>query len=288
MSLKLPSRNNKEKQMPKDDTIEQKAVQTVTTSQVDMSVYGATGNLGDNDFDRRDLTYGWLKIAQTNSQVATKGHAKFIPGMQAGMFYDTLTNTILGEKINLIFLKYFRTFVEYSGTKQKKVYVRTIPEKEYRKMEAEKRLVYVEGDGTRTVDTNNMVNEFCNYMVLLPDHLELGVLRFSLGMGSVKQAVKWNTMIDTAFIAPGVKAKKWNFIWELSLSLDTNTKNNSTYWNIGNGSKANATRMNLVPAELAGFVIETFKFFQQTNEETIDNAGASAYHDGDTEDENPL
>jgi len=276
--------------MAEKDTIviDDKKIQVVDTNKIDLTIYSSTGNLGDNDFDRRDLTYGWLKIAQTNSQVATKGHAKFIPGMQAGMFYDTLTNTILGEKIRIVVLKYFRTFVEYSGNKQKKDYVRTIPEKEYRRMEAEKKLVYVEGDGTRTVESNNMIQEFVNYMVILPDHLELGVLRFSLGMGSVKQCIKWNSMIDTAFVAPGVKAKKWNFIWELGLSLDTNPKNQSTYWNIGSGSKVNATRSELVPSDMAGYVIESFKFFQQTNEETIDTAGASSYHDVDVEEDNPL
>lgn len=248
-------------------------------SDEDVADFASTGNMGDNDFEQNDITYGWLKFTQTNSQVATKGHQKYIKGMEAGCFYDTLTNTNLGPSVKLIYLKSFRSYTEYEGAKGEGKFVRSIQRDEFKRLVDAKKIVQVEGEGLKIPEMpTHYVAENMNYMVMVQDRLELGILRFSVGMGSIRQCKVWNTLLDTAFLPDGRAAPKWAYAWKLTLSLDTDKKNHS-YWNFGTGNKANIERQDLVRQPLRSRVIKNFIFFQKTSVETVDKAGESAYHD---------
>ncbi len=250
---------------------------TDVVTQEDAADYASTSGLGDNDFEQSDITYGWLKIAQQNSQVVTRGHAKFIEGLTAGQFYDTLSNTNLGDKVELIYLKFFRSYTEYKGKKGEGEYVRTIGRNEFSKLVEAKKIVNVEGEGLRIPDEpDHFVQETMNYMVREKNHPELGIMRFSVGMGSIRQCKAWDTLIDTAYLPDGRAAPKWAYTWIVGLSLDVD-KNKHSYWNIGVGSKANVVRGERVMQPLRSVVIKNFKFFQETSIEVIDRAGESEY-----------
>jgi hypothetical protein len=258
---------------------------TDIVTQEDMSDYASTSGLGDNDFEQVDITYGWLKIAQQNSNVVTRGHAKFIDGLMAGQFYDTLSNRNLGDKIELIYLKFFRSYTEYEGKKGEGKFVRTINRNEFKRLVDSKIIYQVEGEGLKVVnEPDHFVQETMNYMVRDKNHPELGIMRFSLGMGSIRQCKAWDTLIDTAYLPDGRPAPKWAYSWILGLSLDTD-KGGHNYWNIGVGNKANVTRGERIGQPLRSVVIKNFKFFQETSVEVIDRAGESEYTVGSSTDE---
>lgn len=250
-------------------------------TQDDMADYASTQGLGDGDFDQDDITYGWLKIAQQNSQVVTKGLAKFIPGLTAGQWYDTLSNSILGDTVELIYLKYFRSYVEYKGKKGEGEYVRTIGRPEFKKMVDSGIIFQVEGEGLKVKDKpDHFVQETGNFMVREKNHPELGIMRLSLGMGSIRQIKAWNTLVDTAFLPDGRPAPKWAFSWKLSLSLDQDKAKHS-YWNIGTGNKANVVRGERVQQPLRSVVIKNFTFFQKVSVNVLDESGKSEYDSSD-------
>ncbi len=254
-------------------------------TQDDIADYESTSGLGDNDFEQGDITYGWLKIAQQNSQVVTRGHAKFIDGLTAGQFYDTLSNKNLGDKVELIYLKSFRSYTEYKGKKGEGEYVRTIDRNEFKRLVDSKIIYQVEGEGLKVVnEPDHFVQETINYMIREKNHPELGILRFSLGMGSIRQCKAWNTLIETSYLPDGRPAPKWAYSWILGLSLDTD-KSNHNYWNIGVGSKANVSRGERIQNPLRAIVIKNFTFFQKTSVEVIDRAGESEYDTSSSTDE---
>lgn len=248
---------------------------------IDDGFYGQTGTLGSKDFEQNDITYGWLKIAQANSQVAMKGHQKYIKGMEAGVFYNSMTGEILGSELDLVYLKFFRSYTEYEGEqKGQGEYVRNIPKAEFNAMVKAKAIVSVEGKGLRFPgNEKNYVVEYANYMVCIANRLDLGPLRFQLGMGSIRQVKIWDTLIDTAFLPNEKPAPKWAYAWRVGLALDFNNKTNSSYWNIGQSSQANITRGERVKpgTALAEMVLKGFKFFQENSEEAIDKAGEEEY-----------
>lgn len=265
----------KSKELDTQEDFFKDVVDVVT--QDDANDYASTSGLGDNDFEQSDITYGWLKIAQQNSQVVTRGHAKFIEGLTAGQFYDTLSNKNLGDKIELIYLKFFRSYTEYKGKKGEGEFIRTIGRNEFIKLVEQKKVVNVEGEGLRVPEfPEHFIQETMNYMVRDKNHPELGILRFSLGMGSIRQCKAWDTLIDTAYLPDGRQAPKWAYSWILGLSLDTD-KGNHNYWNIGVGNKANVTRGERIQHPLRSIVIKNFKFFQETSTDIIDKAGESEY-----------
>jgi len=254
----------------------------------DLNDFASTGNMGDNDFEQTDITYGWLKIAQTNSQVATKGHAKYIPGIEAGMYYDTLTNTIFGEKIKLIYLKFFRSYTEYKGKKGDGEFIRSLTRPQFKELLDAGEIVLVEGEGLKVPEfDDHFVQEYANWMVMVEDHPEVGILRYQVGMGSIRQVKVWNTQIDTAVLPGGRPAPKWAYIWELELALDSDG-NNHSYWNFGVGNKANVKRLDIVLQPLRSRVIKNFTFFQKTSVETVDNAGQKTYTDDSYESDEPV
>jgi hypothetical protein len=140
-----------------------------------------------------------------------------------------------------------------------------------------KQIVHVDGEGLKMPDfPDQFVQETMNYMVVEKNRPELGILRFSLGMGSIRQCKAWDTLIDTAFLPDGRSAPKWAYAWKVKLSLDSDGKNHS-FWNIGTGNKANITRGERIMQPLRSHIIKSFTFFQKTSVETVDKAGESEY-----------
>ena len=254
-------------------------------TQEDVEDYASTSGLGDNDFEQVDITYGWLKIAQQSSHVVTRGHAKFIDGLIAGQFYDSLSSSNLGDKVELIYLKFFRSYTEYKGKKGEGEFVRSINRNEFKRLVDSKTIYQVEGDGLRVLGfDDHFVQETMNYMVREKNHPELGIMRFSLGMGSIRQCKAWDTLIDTAYLPDGRPAPKWAYSWILGLSLDVD-KGGHNYWNIGVGNKANVTRGERIMQPMRSVVIKNFKFFQEVSVDTIDKAVEQEYTDTSSTDE---
>ena len=243
-------------------------------SQDELAMLG--GYEQDNDFGSKDLSYGWLRIAQTNSPQATKGHESYIPGLEAGMFFNSLDGTIYGNQINVVYQKFFHSYSVHEPDGKNK-FLRSMTEEEFNAGTASGAIVFMKKgeNGFRGKSAwyfgNDIVKDTNNYMVALPDYPDAGVLRLGLGAGAVKHVKTWNTMLSNTFLAPGKKAPKFAFVWKLTLSLET--KPDGSYFTIGSGAKTTVEKVGPVPSSFLAQAKAGYDWFQGLKPSVVDSAG---------------
>lgn len=65
--------------------------------------YGAQSGVGSEDITRDDFLVPFIRIVQTNSPQLQKRNEKFIKGVEAGMFFNTVTNTLYSGESGFMF-----------------------------------------------------------------------------------------------------------------------------------------------------------------------------------------
>jgi hypothetical protein len=240
----------------------------------------------DDDFGSSDLSYAWLRISQTNSPQATKGHEAYIPGLEPGMFFNSLTGFVYGQSVDLIYQKMFHSFSEHEPDGKNR-FIRSITEDEFEAGKADGTIIFLKkGEaGFRGKSSwylgNNIVKDTINYMVALPNYPEDGVLRLGLSAGgNGKHCKVWNTMLANTYIAPGKKAPKLSFVWKLTLALES--KPDGNYFAIGSGAKTNVEKVGPTPSSFMAQAIAGYNFFQGLDVKTVVEADVPAH------DDNPL
>ena len=189
---------------------------TGTTELANADLY--TSKVISNDFGQGDLSYSWLKIAQSTTEQVKKMSTSRIDGLEEGMFFDSLTSRVFGNSIKLVFLQFFHSFREQTAG-QRGEFVRVIPKDEMEHLKATKECEWVDKVGW-SLQNGNVVKESWNYMVLLPEHLDLGRMRLAFGPGAKKYLNAWNTQIKMARLPSGQPAAPFSIVWELALGLD--------------------------------------------------------------------
>lgn len=240
----------------------------------------------DDDFDKGDLSYGWLAIAQVNSPKAMKSDPTYIQGLEPGMFYNSITGDIYGSEVNVVYQKYFHSF-QLVTNESKPKFIRNITEEEFEAGKVEGNIMFLrKGEGGFKGKSawylgDDIVKETWNYMVALPDHPEAGVLRLGLGAGAVKHVKTWNTMIQNTYLAPGKKAPKFAFVWKLKLSLEK--KADGSYFTIGSGGNTTVEKVGPVPSGFLPQAIAGYEFFQGIGAEAV-----VAAEKAEADEDNPL
>jgi hypothetical protein len=177
----------------------------------------------DDDFESEDFAYGWLRICAANSEVLTDPSKK-IPGMEAGAFFNTMSQKVYGGSVEVIPLKFFRSYSAHEPG-ENGAFIRAIQPEEFKAGN----WVRV-GRGYAMPDGNQCREQF-NYMVLLPNDPEAGILRLALGPGSFSGSKSWNTLIQ------GKGTAKHTQIWKLvSIYNPAPDKTKSAFYAIGKGS----------------------------------------------------
>lgn len=230
----------------------------------------------DNDFGSNDLSYAWLRIAQTNSPQATKGHEAYITGLEAGMFFNSLTGFVYGPSINICYQKFFHSYSVHEADGKNK-FIRSMTEDEFNNGKADGSIIFMKKgeNGFRGKSAwylgADIVKDTNNYMVALPDYPEDGVLRLGLGAGAVKHVKAFNTMLANTFLAPGRKAPKFAFVWKLTLALEQ--KPDGSYFTIGSGAKTTVEKVGPVPSSFIAQASSGYSFFQGIDAKVVDEAG---------------
>jgi hypothetical protein len=234
----------------------------------------------DNDFGSSDLSYAWLRIAQTNSPQATKGHEAFIKDLEPGMWFNSLTAKIYGPSIKVVYQKFFHSFSVHEPDGKNK-FIRSMSEEEFEKGKSSGDVIFLKKgeNGFRGKSGwylgNDLVKNTANYMVALPDYPEDGVIRLGLSVaGAGKHINNWNTQLSNTFIAPGKKAPKFAFIWKLTLSLET--KADGSYYTIGSGAKTTVEKIGPTPSSFMPQAISGYEFFQGLDAKIVADAGEVA------------
>lgn len=177
-----------------------------------------------NDFQSGDFLYGWLRIAQRTTKAILEGTENYIEGLKAGMFFNSLDGTVYGKTVKVSVIKFFRSFSEHQDEKDKK-FIRALSD------EGVKPYLNAYGGISKDVKTTegNLIKEQYNYMVLLPDHPDAGMVRLAVSPGGFMSAKAWNTQINQ-------KSSGYPYagIWEIELKFNDG---DNPYYTIGVGSK---------------------------------------------------
>lgn len=216
-------------------------------------VTGYTGPTGLENIGVDDISMSWLAIAAKNTDAANEDSQDHIEGLKPGLFYVRNLQKVYGKTIKLIALKYFKSYAEYTPTDSK--FVRAVSQAEAKSM-VRVGSVYPQANG-------NVVKESFNFLVILPDDPEAGILRFSLGPGAFKHVKNWLTlMLNT-------KAPIWAPVWEISTTLSTSADGKNTFYSIGADTTL-VKRLGFVDDSIQADVLAAFEQAQSYDE----NAGA--------------
>lgn len=197
-------------------------------------------NTHDDDFGNQDFSYGWLRIAQSNTDQRKRGSEKYIDGLEEGFFFNSMTSEIYHDgqdpkvpAVKVVVLKFFRSY-SINTDEQRPKFVRAVTPEEWGNLNLSRK-------GTRyygpSLDEGECGQEQMNYMVYLPDHPDAGILRLAISPGGFAAAKSWNTLMSTKVVPTThgpIKAPKHYQVWELHTKFNEN--DNGSYYTIGTGS----------------------------------------------------
>lgn len=150
-----------------------------------------SGATGFETVDSDCVSLPYLKLAQSTTDQAKKGHAKYISGLEPGMYFNSNSGRIYGGQF--ICLGFVRQFVEYDSCGLKSKFVRTYTSNEYMR-DVMPRTTKKEIDGkTYTVDAANghSFADTRNFFVIAADAPEDGVLIYSHRSSGIGASKKW-------------------------------------------------------------------------------------------------
>ena len=196
---------------------------------------------GLDAFKASDLPKPFIKIAQKNSPEVDQRDPEAIEGLKEGMFFNTLTKEVYGDKLNLIVIGYENAWLVYGDNlgdfkgKYPPAAFRTVGSP-FAKEKKDKVKVndpkFPELQGFSVVDS--MI-----FYVVNADKPQDGIAILSLSSGNIKHAQNWAFSIIHAVRtnAKGevVPAPLYGYVWHLELTY--NSKNGNSWYALGVGDK---------------------------------------------------
>lgn len=234
-----------------------------------LASYGITDS-GFSDFKAEDVTMGWLRIAAKNTDAANEDSKDYIQGLKPGLFFNSLTKKVYGKTVKMIVLKYFKTFSEHTPG-QSGEFVRAVSQKEVTHLPESAR-----SGGHFSLPNGNIVKEQANYLVLLPDFPDDGIVRLPFGVGSYKHVKNWNGQLMKT---PAI----WSGIWEVSSALTT-SKGGQSYYSIGSENTTNVIRSGFITPDMVESVKEAHSQASGFNPDPVFEERASYDPDSTTVD----
>jgi hypothetical protein len=145
------------------------------------------------------LALPYMRIGQTSGDFMKRGSPKFILGLQGGDFFCPMTQEVFGQEINLVVVKFYRSFAIYESKETTAKFLGTITPENY-ETEIEphttrEKSYTLDPQGHRYVDQRNFV-------VVDYDHPERGPMLFSMSSTGIKPSKAWLTQ------ATNIKARK--------------------------------------------------------------------------------
>jgi len=188
---------------------------------------------GANNMATGDIGIPYLAVLQTNSPQVNPGHAKYVEGAQAGMFYNTATGEVYDgrkEGIILIPCAYERKFVEWKDRDSGEGgFVGEHPiESNMAAQQTQKN-----AKGRPCLPNGNMIYETAYQYCLLrnPSSGRLEQVVVTLKSTMLKKNRRWNNQILSATI-PGTntQAPRWMFPYLVKTQLES--KGENSWFNI--------------------------------------------------------
>jgi hypothetical protein len=171
---------------------------------------------GYEGVDSESLSIPFLKIAQPTTPQASEDDPSHIDGLKPGMFFNSVSGTVYGNELRVIFLGYYRCYTEWSGDQSNGQYAGQWTPEEVKAANLEQDGMELKTEnGNRLVDTRN-------FFLMLPDHLEEGILLLSMQSTGITHAKRILSRAMAARLPDGNQAPLFGKVWTLKTALNQN------------------------------------------------------------------
>jgi hypothetical protein len=215
-------------------------------------VTGYAGPTGLENIGVEDISMSWLAIAAKNTDAANEDSKDYIQGLKPGFFYVRNLSRVYGKSVKLVALKYFKSYAEYTPGDDK-TFVRSVTQSEAKSL--------VRVGSIYPLANGNVVKEAFNFLVVIPEDPEAGILRLQLGAGAFKHVKNWLTLMVNG------KLPIWAPIWEVTTALMTSNDGKNTYYSIG-AETTQVKRVGFIPDSIKADILSAFEQAQGFNENT--------------------
>lgn len=216
---------------------------------------------GFENVSSNDMVIQRLRVSQKMSKEVDAGDPKYIDGLKAGQFFNSVTHKIYGDSIDLIVAGYLPVIErwgqgegDFKGNIDPLEYAKIKPTLKDGKNKNGK-IVPMDAEGCTYRETRL-------FFVLDADEPDSGIMLFSLYSTGYAPAGAWLTMMRNAIKGKddkgnSIPAKMFEVVWKLSLGRYE--KDGNTYYQIGQKSRVNAEIVGSVTPEQAPYVIAARK-----------------------------
>jgi hypothetical protein len=173
---------------------------------------------GFEDINGNTMSVPFVRILQKLSAQLDKQKPEYIPGAEEGQYFNTVTKTVYGNKLEVIVLKFERVYIEWKPNRGGFV--------GYHTPDNAQRIAVDQTFGKWKNKDGNDLQENYVYLVLIAGHEAEGPVVLSLASSAIKVAREWNRLLTTHVMDNGQKAKPYYLIWNLTsdyVKKDQNT-----------------------------------------------------------------
>ena len=195
---------------------EKKAVAKKATQEVDEATLALFAEVDDNEqLNQDELALPFLRVAQKGSPQVDEDSAEYIEGLKPGQFFNTATSMVYGDEITVQAHGYFQNFTIWKGEKGSGEFQGTMTPDAFRELQSTTSMERDGGDFVQVVDGESLrYTDTRNYIVIIPDHPEDGILMYPMSSTGIKASKNWNTLQNGRRIN-GKKAPRFATLWEL-------------------------------------------------------------------------
>lgn len=171
---------------------------------------------GFEDITTSTMAIPFLRILQKGSPQLNKMKPEFVPGAEAGHFFNTVTKELYGTKLGIVALKFEHMYIEWLPDRGGFV--------QYHTPENAMRLAADTTFGHWKAANGNDLTETYAYIVLREEHEAEGIMVLSLAGAAIKVAKEWNRLMTTHIMDNGKKALPYYIVWSMSSEYKENEK----------------------------------------------------------------
>lgn len=199
----------------------------------------AMAGQGTETFTARDVKIPFIKIITKGCPESDEDSPGYIKGCKNGVFLNTLTKEIYGNKIEVVVLHYDLEWICWA------------PDRGGFRGRHKPGTIEVVGspfdkEGMRDMEGNKVV-ETMTYHVMLKDRLEEGIAMLALSSSAMPYAQAWNSFILMTKLDSGKRAPLFGSYWELELKYNQNK--DGAWYTIGADKKPAVSRTRFITKE---------------------------------------
>jgi len=198
---------------------------------------------GFENLTAADYAVPFLRILQLLSPQVNKNSPDYITGAEPGMFFNTVTEKLYGNEVNLIPLTFQKVWLEW------------LPDRGGLTGKHEPYSIKINKSDFSNWKTpgGNTISECLLFYCLVIGHLEDGPLVFSLFSSGIKHGKNWNTQIMLTHLPNGKKAPYFSSVWKLKTVLNKNQM--GEWYQIGEKKTAIVRKRFVTEKEFNNFVL---------------------------------